>query len=203
MNAVQGADPSQRDSGLRLFALAWPLFVEQALRISIGTVDTLMVGYVSDDAVAALGVANQVLVLALIFFNFVGIGSSVVVTHHLGARDRSGADRIARVALGVNTWMGLAASMLVVMLARPLLGAMQLPAGLFVYAVPFLTLMGGTLFLEAQSMAMAAVLRAHGHTREVMLTTAAQNVLNVIGNCLLHDRERTSDRSAARAWPRV
>jgi len=170
---------------LRLFSLAWPLFVEQALRISIGTVDTLMVGYVSDDAVAALGVANQVLILALIFFNFVGIGASVVVTHHLGASDRAGADRIARAALGVNTWMGLGASLLVASLCPLILGLMHLPPGLFPYAVPFLTLMGGTLFLEAQSMAMAAVLRAHGHTREVMLITAAQNVINVAGNCLL------------------
>ncbi len=170
---------------LRLLSLAWPLFVEQGLRISIGTVDTLMVSHISDNAVAALGVANQIIILFLILFNFIGIGSSVVITHHLGARDRAGADRIARAAIGVNTWIGLAASLLVAGLSRPILGLMQMPEALFDYALPFLTLMGGTLFLDAQSMAMSAVLRAHGHTREVMLVTGAQNVLNVIGNGLL------------------
>src|SRR3954466_14648858 len=83
---------------LTLWSLSWPLFVEQGLRISIGTVDTLMVSHVSDNAVAGLGVAWQVVILTLILFNFIGIGSSVVITHHLGAGDRAGADRISRAA---------------------------------------------------------------------------------------------------------
>jgi putative MATE family efflux protein len=170
---------------LSLVALAWPIFVEQGLRILIGTVDTLMVSHISDDAVAALGVATQVVVLSLIVFNFIGIGSSVVITHHLGAGDRPGADRIAKAALGVNTWIGLLVSVCVASFAAPLLGLLQLPASLLPYARPFLTLMGGTLFLEAQNIAMASVLRAHGHTRGVMLVTGFQNVLNVIGNCLV------------------
>ncbi|MBI3885080.1 MAG: MATE family efflux transporter, partial [Opitutae bacterium] len=47
-----------------LLAIAWPIFIEQTLRILIGTVDTFMVSHVSDGAVAALGVAHQFVVLA-------------------------------------------------------------------------------------------------------------------------------------------
>src|SRR5262245_51857101 len=144
-----------------------------------------MVSHVSDGAVAALGVATQVVVLALILFNFIGIGSSVVVTHHLGAQDREGADGITRAAVGVNTWIGLVVSILVAVFAGPLLELMQLPESLQQYARPFLVLMGGTLFLEAQNIAVASTLRAHGHTRAVMLTTGFQNVLNALGNALL------------------
>jgi putative MATE family efflux protein len=169
---------------LALWSLAWPLFVEQGLRLSIGTVDTLMVSHVSDHAVAGLGVAWQVIIFSLIVFNFIGIGSSVVITHHLGAGDRAGADRISRAAVGVNTWLGLALSLLVAANSRWLLELMQLPAELFEYAVPFLTLVGGSLVLDAQSMALAATLRAHGHTRPVMIVTGAQNALNVVGNAL-------------------
>jgi putative MATE family efflux protein len=170
---------------LTLASLAWPIFIEQGLRILIGTVDTFMVSHVSDGAVAALGVATQVVVLSLILFNFIGIGSSVVITHHLGAGDRSGADRITRAAIGVNTWVGLVVSLLVAAFAGPILRLMQLPASLLGYAVPFLTLMGGTLFLEAQNIAMGATLRAHGHTRQMMLTTGLQNIINAVGNALL------------------
>lgn len=170
---------------LTLANLAWPIFIEQGLRILIGTVDTFMVSHISDGAVAALGVATQVVVLSLILFNFIGIGSSVVITHHLGAGDRSGADRITRAAIGVNTWIGLVVSLLVAAFAGPILRLMQLPASLLGYAVPFLTLMGGTLFLEAQNIAMGATLRAHGHTRQMMLTTGLQNILNAVGNALL------------------
>jgi len=168
----------------KLLSIAWPIFVEQTLRILIGTVDTFMVSHVSDGAVAALGVANQFVVLALICFNFIGIGASVVITHHLGARDRPGAERIATTAIAVNTWIGLAVSVSVYAFAAPLLRLMQLPDSLMPYALPFLTLMGGTLFMEAMNTSIGATLRAHTYTRDAMMVTVGQNLLNVAGNCV-------------------
>ncbi len=168
-----------------LLTIAWPIFIEQALRILIGVVDTFMVSHVSDGAVAALGVANQFVVLALICFNFIGIGASVVITHHVGAGDRAGADRIVTTAIAVNTWVGLVLSVVAFTCATPLLRLMQLPPELMHYAQPFLTLMGGTLFMEAMNTALGAALRAHGHTKDAMVVTAVQNVINVAGSCVL------------------
>jgi putative MATE family efflux protein len=167
---------------LGLVALAWPIFIEQTLRLLIGTVDTFMVSHVSDGAVAALGVANQIVVFFVIAFNFIGIGTSVVITHHLGAKDRAGADRIASSAIAVNTWLGASFSAIVYFFAHPLLRAMQLPDSLMEYALPFLTLMGGTLFMESMNISIAGVLRAHNHTRDAMLVTVGQNILNILGN---------------------
>lgn len=167
-----------------LVGIAWPIFVEQTLRILIGTVDTFMVSHVSDGAVAALGVANQVIIFFIIAFNFIGIGTSVVITHHLGARDPAGADRIATNAIAVNTWLGAAFSASVYFFALPMLRLLQLPGSLMDYALPFLGLMGGTLFMESMNISIAAVLRAHQHTRDTMLVTLGQNILNVIGNSI-------------------
>jgi putative MATE family efflux protein len=176
--------PTSAPAKAGLIALAWPIFIEQTLRLLIGTVDTFMVSHVSDGAVAALGVANQIIVFFLIAFNFIGIGTSVVITHHLGAKDRAGADRIASSAIAVNTWLGASFSAIVYFLAHPLLRAMQLPDSLMDYALPFLTLMGGTLFMESMNISIAGVLRAHNHTRDAMLVTVGQNILNVAGNCI-------------------
>ncbi len=166
-------------------AIAWPIFIEQTLRILIGTVDTFMVSHVSDGAVAALGVGLQFVVLALICFNFIGIGSSVVITHHVGAGDREGARKIVTTAIAVNTWIGLVVSLTAFFFAAPLLRLMQLPPELMHYAQPFLSLMGGTLFMEAMNTAIGASLRAHGYTRDAMVVTVIQNVLNIAGNCIL------------------
>ena len=155
-----------------------------AHREGLGNFGAFMVSHVSDGAVAALGVANQVIILFLLAFNFIGIGTSVVVTHHLGARDRAGADSIATNAIAVNTWLGAAFSAAVYFLALPMLGIMQLPPNLMEYALPFLTLMGGTLFMESMNISIAAVLRAHHHTRDAMLVVVGQNILNVIGNSI-------------------
>jgi putative MATE family efflux protein len=178
MQATTSAKPS-------LWALTWPIFVEQGLRVMIGTVDTLMVSHLGDNAVAGVGVAAQVFTLFLIIFAFVGIGSSVVITHHLGAKDHAGADSIATTAIGANTWIGVVASLLVVVLAEPMLRAMGLKDAPMVFAKPFLLLLGGTLFLEAINGAISSVLRAHTRTRDAMWVTAGQNILNVVGNCVL------------------
>ena len=169
---------------LSLIAIAWPIFIEQMLRMLIGAVDIFMVSHVSDGAVAAVGVSTQVIIFFLVAFNFIGVGTSVVITHHLGARDRAGADQIAMNAIAVNTWLGVVFSASVYFFAFPMLKAMQLPVELMDYAVPFLQLMGGTLFMESMNICMSAVLRAHGHTRDAMLVTLGQNILNVIGNCI-------------------
>jgi putative MATE family efflux protein len=172
-------------AGSTLWSLTWPIFIEQGLRVLIGTVDVLMVSHIGDDAVAGLSVANQIVMLFIICFAFVGIGSSVVITHHLGAHDRKGADWISATAIATNLWIGLVVSLLVTVFSTPMLRLMQVPTGPMVYAKPFLALMGGTLFIESMNVSIAATLRAHTHTRDVMVVALGQNVINVIGNCLL------------------
>jgi putative MATE family efflux protein len=179
---LAAAAPATRPT---LLSLAWPIFIEQGLRVLIGTVDTLMVSHIGDDAVAGLSVANQVVMLFIISFAFIGIGSSVVITHHLGAHDRKGADQISATAIATNLWIGLVVSLLVTAFSAPMLQLMQVPAGPIVYAKLFLALMGGTLFLESMNVSIAATLRAHTHTRDAMLVALGQNIINIIGNCLL------------------
>ncbi|MFO1477779.1 MAG: MATE family efflux transporter [Verrucomicrobiota bacterium] len=171
--------------GAGLLALAWPIFVEQGLRMLIGTVDIFMVSHIGDDAVAGLSMANQVVMLFILTFAFIGIGSSVVITHHLGARDRRGADEISAAAIATNFWIGLGVSVLVTLFSTSMLLLMQTPPGPIVYAKPFLAWMGGTLFLESLNVAISATLRAHTYTRDAMLVALGQNILNAAGNCLL------------------
>jgi putative MATE family efflux protein len=180
----QSASPSPAVRA-NLLALAWPIFIEQGLRVMIGTVDVFMVSHIGDDAVAGLSVANQIVMLFVISFAFIGIGSSVVITHHLGSRDRQGADRISATAIAINFWIGLVVSLLVTFFSTPMLRLMHVPGGPLAYAKPFLALMGGTLFIESMNVAISATLRAHGHTRDTMLVALGQNVINVVGNCLL------------------
>ena len=144
-----------------------------------------MVSHLGDEAVAGLSVANQIVLLFIISFAFIGIGSSVVITHFLGAGDREGADRISATAIATNFWIGFGVSLLVTLFSSPMLRLMQLPAAPMVFAKPFLALMGGTLFVESMNISIAATLRAHTHTRDAMFIALGQNVLNIIGNFLL------------------
>jgi Na+-driven multidrug efflux pump len=168
-----------------LFSITWPIGVEQCARILPGFINALMLSRLGDAVVAGVTIANQVVMFNTILFSFIGIGCSVVLTHTLGAGERAGAERIAGAALAVNFWVGVAMSAVVGCLAGPLLALLDLPAALLPSATPYLVLLGATLVLEAINIAFAAVLRAHGHTRDAMAVTMAANLANVGLNFLL------------------
>lgn len=179
---------TEKSSQLRkagLFAITWPIFIEQLSHILPGIVDTFMVSHLGDGAVAGLAVANQIVGFFIILFSFIGIGTTVVLTHYLGASDRAGADRVAATAVGINFWLGVAVSVLIWGFSGDMLRLLHLPPSLMPYAQPFLALMGGTLFLESLNIAFGSVLRAHGHTREAMIIAIGMNVLNLVLNVVL------------------
>src|ERR1700749_3647613 len=161
-----------------LLKLAWPIFAEQSLHMLTGVVSTLMASRIGDNAVAGLGSAGQVLVIFLMGFNVLAVGASIATTHHLGLGDRKGAQRLPGGAVSTNLWLGAIFSLVLAFTAPTLLRWAQLTPPLMVFALPFLQWMGGTLFLESMNYALCAVLRAHGHTREVMYVILAQNAVN-------------------------
>lgn len=170
---------------LGLFAVTWPIFIEQLSHILPGMIDIFMISHLGDAAAAGVSVANQIVVFFIVLFSFVGLGCSVVITHYLGAQDKAGADRVATTAVGVNFWLGAIISAMTFAFSNQMLGLLQLPAALLPYAQPFLALMGGTLFLEALNIIFGAVLRAHGHTRDAMGVALGMNLLNIGLNVVL------------------
>ena len=170
---------------LSLFAITWPIFIESALHMFLRTADTFMLSRVSDDAVAAVGVANQIMMFAFFLFNFVAIGCSVVVTQYLGARRYGEIGRLAGAALAINLLFGLSISLAVTLFSPQLLGMFGLDQHLLALSQPYMLIVGAGLFLQAVMITAAAVIQAHGFTRYTMIVTVGMNVLNIFGNYLV------------------
>ena len=83
----------------RLFALAWPLFLELLLGMAVGMAGTVLAARLSDTAGAAFALSNHVVGMLFILFRIVGAGVGVVVTQGLGAGRRDSADAVARAAV--------------------------------------------------------------------------------------------------------
>lgn len=174
--------PAARE--LTLFAITWPIFIESGLQMLMRIADTFMLSRVSDDAVAAVGVANQIIQMAMLVFNFVAIGSAVVVSQYIGARREGELGRLAGTAIGVNFVFGVGLSLLAVSFSGPLLHLFGLEPSLFHLAQRYLYVAGGALFVQAVLTALVAIIQSYGYTRQTMLVALGMNVLNVIGNSL-------------------
>jgi Na+-driven multidrug efflux pump len=153
----------------RLFALAWPLFLELLLGIAVGVAGTALAARVSDTAGGAFALANHVAATLFILFRIVGAGVGVVVTQNLGAGRRDGANAVARAALGASTWLGGLTMAAALLGALPLLRLMNAPPEVLPLAAPLLMALAPTLLLDAWNASMAAVMRAHLHARDTLL----------------------------------
>lgn len=165
-----------------LFSITWPLFIEITLHMSMGIVATLILSGYSDNAVAGVGVANQIINIFILVFNVTAIGATILIGQNLGANRLDRARRLARSAFGVNFWFGVVMTIIVVAFGGLFLKFYGLSGEVYDFASTYLTIIGLSLFLEAISLALSAVLRSYGHTKETMVVTVIMNVISIIGS---------------------
>lgn len=168
-----------------LFAITWPIFIELALQMLLRTSDTFMLSKLSDDAVAAVGVANQIISFGVLLFNFVALGSAVVISQYLGARRTEEIGQLAGSSLGLNFLFGTFVSLLVMLFSGPLLGIFHLEIGLMQQAESYLLVAGGALIIQALLSVVTAMIQSHGYTKQTMLVSLGMNVLNIMGNYMV------------------
>lgn len=129
-------------NNLKLFALTWPIFLELLLFMLMGTVDTFMLSAVSDEAVSAVGTANQIVTIAILILEVIGNGAAIVVAQYIGSRKLAEASRVSAIAITLNLCVGLAISILFVFGGRSILQAMNLSGELLALGQAYLTIVG-------------------------------------------------------------
>jgi len=150
----------------------------------MGNADTLMLSQYSDDAVAAVGVSNQLLSVIIVMFGFIATGTSILVAQYLGANDERKANRFAIVSLFANVIIGILLSIILFFFSEPLLRMMNLPPELLKDATIYLVMVGGFSFIQALIMTIGAILRSYSFTKDAMYVTIGMNILNIVGNYL-------------------
>lgn len=163
----------------RLLFVVAPLLVESVLGLAVGLIGTLLASKISDTAGAAFGLSNQIWGFLFILFRVIGAGISVVVSHHLGARQIASADIVSKASLGGAMWVGLFIGAFCMFGASGLLGAMSAPAPVASLAKPYLQIIGIVIVLEALCSAFCGVLRAHLFVRDVMKTIVVLHGLHL------------------------
>lgn len=164
-----------------LFSITWPLFIEISLHMSVGILATLILSSYSDQAVAGVGVANQIMNIFIILFNVTAVGATILIGQNLGANQLKTARDYARSAFGLNFWIGIVMTIIVIAFGGIFLNFYGLSGEVYDYAYSFLAITGLSLCIEAVALALSAVLRSHGYTRETMFVTVIMNIISITG----------------------
>ncbi len=173
---------SNNGAKLTLFALTWPIFIEIFLHMLMGNADTLMLSQYDDNAVASVGVSNQLINVIIVMFGFIATGTAILIAQYIGAKKEQDANKIAVVSIVGNLAFGLVLSAILVFFAPHILRAMNIPPELMDASLMYLRIVGGFAFIQALIMTIAAIIRSHGFTKDAMYVTMGMNLINVIGN---------------------
>ena len=169
----------------QLRVLTIPVFIEMALVMMLGAVDTVMLSRYSDNSVAAVGLDNQLMSLVFLVYQFFSMGAAIICAQYIGAGLRKRLVQVVGVALVVNLMLGLTVSALLYVFAEELLLLMGVRPELMGDASIYLRVTGVLSFFQALSLTFSASLRSAGKVTYPMVVTGIVNVVNIVGNYAL------------------
>jgi len=168
-----------------IWILAGPLIAERLLQSVVDSADMAMVGRVGAGAVAAVGLSNQISMIATGFFDAIRVGTTSVIARRVGAGRNEEAQQTLRQSLLIATAIGIISFMVFSVFAGNCLRLMGAEPDVISVGVRYFWWKGLSLVFEYVTMTFAAGLRGSGNTKLPMYVGIVINSLNLVGNYLL------------------
>ena len=156
-----------------LISLIIPIFFELLLVTIVGNIDTIMLGYYSDEAVGAIGGITQLLNIQNVIFSFINMATAILTAQFLGAKDYKRVKQVISVSLVLNVLLGLILGGIYLFFWESLLQKINLPAELIRI---------GKYYFQGIILSCGAILKSHGRPTETLIINVGVNILNIIGN---------------------
>ncbi|MDO4748338.1 MAG: MATE family efflux transporter [Eubacteriales bacterium] len=188
---------------LKLFNVAWPIFVETALFMTLGFVDVFILSSYNDLAASAVNTANQSVSIVTIVFTVISGASAVLISQYLGAKKKESASRIAAISILFNLIFGIIISVLLVIFSGDILSFIGAEGELLTLAGDYLSIVGGCLFFQALLSSMAVIVRNHGLTSISMFVTVGMNIINTGLDILLVPKMGVTGVALATSFSRI
>ncbi len=170
----------------KLFQLSMPIFVESIMGTIIGSIDTIMLSSYSDDAVAAVSIANQILFLIQVLACIVTTGTSILCAQYIGAKKAEDEQNdLITASILMNVGMGVVLTILMSVFYPMILSFLNLSGLVQDYAGEYLSVINRFLWVQLISSIFSAVLRSYGKTKQCMYVSMGINVCNIVLNYLL------------------
>ena len=170
-----------------LVALLLPLIAEQALSVTIGLADTLMVSSVGEAAVSGVSLVDSFNTLMIQVMSALATGGAVVTSQYIGHREPKNAKAAAAQILFVLASFSLVVAAVVVVgrhaILRGIFGSID--ADVMKYAETYFLLSALSYPFIGLYNAGAALFRAQGNSKISMMSSLVMNVVNIGGNAIL------------------
>jgi multidrug resistance protein, MATE family len=173
-----------KDNFSKTFSLAFPVMLSQLGQVLVGVADSMMVGRLGAEPLAAASLANSIFFVVLMF----GIGVSMSITPLVAMADgKNNPNRISRLfnhGFVINMASGTMLFLLIVLFS-PLLHHLNQPEEVVVLSIPYLAIITLSLlpFMLFQTFKQFA--EGLSQTKQAMYITLICNAINVFLNWVM------------------
>ena len=180
-----GELPSTKEIFSRTLQIAWPSVAESFFIALVGIVDTMMVGVLGTEAIAAVGLTNQPKLAALSIFMSIGTAISTVVARRTGEKRQDSANHLLTQVLLIAMSLAIVVMAVCITFADPIIRICGSQPETHDMAVRYFRIVIGAVILNSLVITINSAHRGSGNTKITMRTNLVANLVNVIFNYLL------------------
>jgi len=160
--------------------LAMPSIGEQLLNMTVQLVNTYLVGHLGAEELAAVGLSNNMMMLAQTFLMALATGTTAVVARLIGARDPRGAAHIVQQSLLMGGVTGTVLLLVMVLLAEQAIAFYDPEPAVATLGGRYLRIASLTFTMQGLMMVGNAAMRGAGDTRTPLYIMLGVNALNIL-----------------------
>jgi len=143
-----------------MLAIAVPVAFQQLITASLNMIDVLMVGQLGETSVAALGLANQIFFLLILFLFGVTSGMSIFTAQYWGKRDVENIRKVLGLCLAIAIFVATAFTLAATLIPHTLMSFYTEDQDVIRLGSDYLRIVGLSYIMMAITVSYISVLRS-------------------------------------------
>ena len=117
----------RKSASLSVVTLSWPIFIEIFLQMLIGNIDQFMMSHYSQEAVAAVANANQIMNIFIFLITVMSTATTILIAQYLGAKNPTKINEVTTVSIAFNFVFSSVAALFILVAHRMLFEWLGVP----------------------------------------------------------------------------
>lgn len=167
---------------ISLFSLTMPLMFENIMNRLQGMVNTAVLSFYSETAVAAVGAVNTIIAVVLLIGTVIAMGATVVVSNHIGAEKIKKAEEASFALLVTGFIISFILTPLLLIFGGRIISLLNLKGEIYKDALTYYNIRIAFISFSIVTSSVLALLKCYGYPKYTFFIGFLTNILNLILN---------------------
>ena len=162
-----------------------PILIEQLFILLLQNMDIVMLSQYSDGSVAAVGLANQIIIVTTMIYGIINVGTTIQLTQLSSTSNYKSSSKVVSHSIYLNLFFTLTLTLSIVIFGDNLLELIQTPEHLVQEAQTYLIIIALGFVCHSIIGLFSSIFKSYAMVRLIMTVNVIINIMNIILNYLV------------------